>query len=77
MTYAGIEQRRGTCTWYMSISIELSQRAEKKRLAYAVAGTKRGDRCRHFLQNYRYKAVFFFNTVVVTTRLSNNCQKPL
>lgn len=60
MTYAGIEQRRGTCTWYMSISIELSQRAEKKRLAYAVAGTKRGDRCRHFLQNYRYKAVFFF-----------------
>lgn len=62
----------------MSTFIELSRRAEKKRLAYAAAGTKRGDRCRRFFwQNYRYIADFFLNTAVVTTRLPNNCRKPL
>lgn len=62
MTYVGVEPRRGTCMRYMSILIEHSRRAGKKRLAYAVAGTKRGDRCRHFffffLQNYRCSRSF-------------------
>lgn len=63
----------------MSTFIELSRRAEKKRLAYAAAGTKRGDRCRRFFFDKitDTSPVFFLNTAVVTTRLPNNCRKPL